>query len=133
MSSDSVEIRDSTIQGRGVYAKRVFDAGEIVLRWDLSHTIPNEQLAALPEDERRYTHPLDEHRTLIVQAPERFVNHSCAPNTEVREFCDIALRRIEAGEEITSDYGEAGAAVAFECNCGSAQCRKHIGSDARML
>ena len=127
MSSDSIEIRDSTIQGRGVYAKHAFNAGEIVLRWDLSHTIPNDQLATLPDDERRYTHPFDEQRTLIVQAPERFVNHSCAPNTEVRDFCDVAIRRIEVDEEITSDYGDVGAAVGFECKCGSDQCRKKIG------
>ena len=127
MPADSIEIRDSQIQGRGVYAARAFNAGEIVLSWDLSHTIPSDQLTTLPEDERRYTHPLDEHRTLIVQAPERFVNHSCAPNTEVREFCDVAIRRIEVGEEITSDYGDEGAAVSFECKCGSDKCRKQIG------
>jgi SET domain-containing protein len=133
MPFDSIEIRDSTIQGRGVYAKRVFKAGEIVLRWDLSHTIPTSQLATLPDDERRYTHPLDEHQTLIVQAPERFVNHSCAPNTEVREFCDVALCRIEVDEEITSDYGDVGAAVGFECKCGNDKCRKQIGPESSML
>ncbi|HEY6806174.1 MAG TPA: SET domain-containing protein-lysine N-methyltransferase [Pyrinomonadaceae bacterium] len=133
MFSNSIEIRESRIQGRGVYAKRAFDAGEIVLRWDLSHTISNDQLATLPDDERRYTHPLDEHRTLIVQAPERFVNHSCAPNTEVLEFCDVALRRIEVGEEITSDYGDVGAAVGFACKCGSPHCRKTIGPILRTL
>src|SRR5690348_16711111 len=111
MSSEDVEVRESAIQGRGLYAKRVFNPGEIVLRWDLAHTIPREELATLSEEERRYTHPLNEQQTLIVQAPERFVNHSCDGNTEVREFCDVAVRRIQVGEEITSDYGSVGAAV----------------------
>src|ERR1044071_4783878 len=115
MSVADVEIRESLIQGTGLYAKRAFNRGEIVLSWNLSHTIPNEQVAALPEEERRYTHPLDEHRTLIVQSPERFVNHSCDGNTEVRDLCDVAVRRIEVGEEITSDYGTVGAVVSFEC------------------
>jgi SET domain-containing protein len=132
MTSD-VEIRESGIQGRGLYAKRVFEPGETVLRWDLSHTIPNEQLLALTEDERRYTHPLDAERTLIVQPPERFVNHSCDGNTEVRDFCDVAIKRIEIGEEITSDYGTVGAAVSFECKCGSVKCRKIIGPMSDML
>ena len=127
MSSAEVEICESQIQGRGLYAKRAFDPGEIVLRWDLSQTIPNEQVSLLSEEERRYTHPLDEDRTLIVQAPERFVNHSCDGNTEVRDFCDVAIRRIESGDEITSDYGLVGAAVRFQCNCGSVRCRKVIG------
>ena len=127
MSADDVEIRESQIQGSGVYARRVFDPGEVVLRWDLSHTIPNEQVSKLSVADRRYTHPLDAERTLIVQSPERFVNHSCDGNTEVRDFCDVAIRRIEVGEEITSDYGAIGAVVSFECKCGSKKCRKLIG------
>jgi SET domain-containing protein len=126
-SIDDVEVRASGIQGRGLYALREFNAGEIVLRWDLSHTIPNEQVALLTEAERRYTHPLDDQWTLIVQPPERFVNHNCRNNTEVRDFCDVALRRIEAGEEITSDYGSDGSAVRFDCLCGSDNCRGQIG------
>jgi SET domain-containing protein len=132
MTAD-VEIRESGIQGRGLYARRAFDPSEIVLRWDLSHTIPNDRLPELSEDERRYTHPLDNERTLIVQSPERFVNHSCDGNTEVQDFCDVAVRRIEAGEEITSDYGTVGAAVSFECKCGSPKCRKIIGPMSDML
>ena len=126
-SIDDVEVRASGIQGRGLYALREFNAGEIVLRLDLSHTIPNEQVASLTEAERRYTHPLDEKRTLIVQPPERFVNHSCRNNTEVRDFCDVALRRIEVGEEITSYYGSDGSGVRFDCLCGSDNCRGRIG------
>ena len=126
-SDDGVGVRESGIQGRGLYALREFNAGEIVLRWDLSHTIPNEQVVSLTEAERRYTHPLDDNRTLIVQPPERFVNHSCRNNTEVRDFCDVALRRIEVGEEITSDYGSDGSGVRFDCLCGSDNCRGRIG------
>ena len=126
-SIDDVEVRESGIQGRGLYALREFNAGEIVLRWDLSHTISNKHVASLTEAERRYTHPLDIKRTLIVQPPERFVNHSCRNNTEVRNFCDVALRRIEVGEEITSDYGSDGSGVRFDCLCGSDNCRKQIG------
>jgi SET domain-containing protein len=126
MSSEDVEIRQSQIQGSGLYAKRAFSPGEIVLRWDLSHTMPNDQVSRLSEQERRYTHPLDDQRTLIVQPPERFVNHSCEGNTEVRDFCDVAIRRIEVGDEITSDYGLEGATVKFQCTCGSSRCRNHI-------
>ena len=133
MTSSSVEIRKSKIHGQGLYAKRKFQAGELVLLWDLSHTISNEAVSALSDEERRYTHPLDEHRTLIVQSPERFVNHSCDGNTEVRDFCDVAVRQIEVGEEITSDYGLVGAVVSFECQCGTERCRKIIGPMSDML
>jgi len=118
-----VEVRQSQIHGFGLYTCRSYEAGDVVLRWDLSHTIDNDHLMALPEAERRYTHPLDEKRTLIVQPPERFVNHSCNNNTVVRNFCDVALRRIGVGEEITSDYSIDGSQYGFTCLCGAVNCR----------
>ena len=127
MAIADVEIRKSKIQGQGLYTRRIFETGEVVLRWDCSHTLTSEQFARLTEEERRYTHPIDSERTMIVQPPERFVNHSCDNNTEVRDFCDVAIRRIEIGEEITSDYGTDGSGVSFECLCGSVVCRQVIG------
>jgi len=123
----SVEVRQSQIEGLGLYARQTYEPGEVVLSWDLSHTIDNDQLLTLPESERRYTHPLDDYRTLIVQPPERFVNHSCNNNTVVRNFADVAVRRIEAGEEITSDYSLDGSASEFICACGAVNCRGVVG------
>jgi uncharacterized protein len=128
MTTEEVEVRQSGIQGRGLYALRAFEPGDVVLRWDTSYTVPSDNLLSFSEDERRYMHPLDEQRTMIVQPPERFVNHSCSNNTEVRDFCDVAIRRIEVGEEITSDYGSDGSGVSFKCKCGSENCRGMIGS-----
>jgi len=127
MKSD-VEVRESAIQGRGLYALREFEIGEVVLKWDLSHTVPTHEIESMPLEERRYTHPLDKNQILIVQAPERFVNHSCDNNTEVRDLCDVAIKPIMVGDEITSDYGSDGAVVSFECSCGSANCRGKIGA-----
>ena len=128
MKFDGVEVRESKIQGQGVYALRAFAPGEVVLRWDLSNTIRKEMLSTLASGELVYTHPLDASLVLIVQPPERFVNHSCNNNTEVRDFCDVAITRIECGDEITSDYGGDGSAVPFRCQCGSTRCKGVIGS-----
>ena len=127
MTTDGVEVRDSKIQGKGLYARRAFAPGEVVLHWNLSQTIPKERMSSLPPEELRYTHPLDEERVLIVQPPERFVNHSCNSNTEVFDFCDVAIVPIARGDEITSDYGLDGAVVSFQCLCGHANCRGVIG------
>ncbi len=43
-----------------------------------------------------------------MQSPEKFVNHSCEANTQVRNHGDIAIRNINKGEGITSDYGKKG-------------------------
>jgi hypothetical protein len=124
-ASKGVQVRASSIHERGLFALKTFEVGEVVLRWDLTHSIPNEEVSQLPVAERRYTHPLGNGKTLLVQAPERYVNHSCDNNTEVRDFCDVAVRRILSGEEITSDYTADGPST-FICSCGSPNCRGEI-------
>lgn len=62
--------------------------------------------------------------------PFGYVNHSCAPNTFMRcyrgrvEF--YSLRPVEAGEELTCDYGETHHDGALECLCGSPKCRGRL-------
>jgi SET domain-containing protein len=59
--------------------------------------------------------------------PFGYVNHSCEPNAFMRlykghvEF--YSLRPIEAGEELTCDYGETHHNGRLPCRCGSARCR----------
>ena len=127
MTSDDVEVRPSRIQGRGLYALRGFTPGEVVLRWNVSHRISSGALNLLSEDERRYIHPFSDNEMIIVQPPERFVNHSCDNNTVVVNFSDVAIASIAAGDEITSDYGSDGAAISFKCACGSLNCRGTVG------
>lgn len=122
-----VEVRGSPIHGAGVYARRAFEAGEVVLRWDVSRRLTARELASLPEEERRYTHPFDAETAVLVQPPERYVNHSCDHNTVVRDFCDVAVRRIAPGEEVTSDYSADGSGSKFACGCGAANCRGAVG------
>lgn len=124
-----VEIKRSGIDGLGAFALRPFKIGEVVLRWDVSKRVPRGRVAGLPDSEKKYLHPYDEESLLVVQPPERYVNHSCDNNTEVRNFCDVAVRDIRAGEEITSDYEADGAGLKFDCRCGSAKCRGSIGND----
>lgn len=119
----SVEIRISSIHGLGVFACRPFRVGEIVLQWDTSTLVPIEKLADLSEIDRCYTHPYSEDRLILVQPPERFVNHSCENNSEVENFCDVAVKDIAPGEEITSDYSIDGAGRKFRCFCKSPKCR----------
>ena len=118
-----VEVRPSPIHGMGVFARSAFEPGEIVLRWDISRLITKEECALLSERERLYTHPFDEERMIVIQPPERFVNHSCNNNTVVRNFCDVAIQSIAPGEEITSDYSTDGSGSQFVCSCGFENCR----------
>ena len=59
--------------------------------------------------------------------PMRYTNHSCKPNARLTiragrvEF--YALRPIDAGDEITVDYGETHHEGRLACRCGAPGCR----------
>jgi hypothetical protein len=59
--------------------------------------------------------------------PARFINHSCAPNCEAEKDEDhiwvIATRDIQAGEEITFNYGyDLADYKDYPCLCGAPNC-----------
>lgn len=66
------------------------------------------------------------------------VNHSCTPNCGLRfrgvlgsqEIVLVALRDIDAGEELTFDYSTylSGRFEPFACACATTQCRGKVGA-----
>ena len=59
--------------------------------------------------------------------PAKFINHSCAPNAEAEFFDDqiwiMAIRGIEAGEEITFNYSyDLEDYKEHPCKCGAVNC-----------
>ena len=122
----NLDVRSSLIHGTGVFAKKAFRKGEVVVPWENSKPLTEAQFAALPAEERRFTDKVDG-QMYAIGKPERFVNHSCDPNTIPGRLCDIAGRDISAGEEITADYGGFFIlAGSFECRCGLPNCRGTI-------
>lgn len=65
---------------------------------------------------------------LLERHPWRFTNHSCDPNTMLSGRNLVAVRPIEAGEEITFNYNttEYELAAPFACWCGSKGCAEFI-------
>jgi hypothetical protein len=120
---DDIEIRKSGISGRGVFARCRFRKGETVFRWDLSRKIRRDEIDSLSAEERHFLNPFDEDYFVVVEEPERFVNHSCVNNTRVEYFTDVAVRDILPEEETTSDYRSGGATIDFLCGCGAPNCR----------
>jgi hypothetical protein len=65
-------------------------------------------------------------RYLDLEPPGVYINHSCDPNVGVRDQVRlVALRDLEAGEEIRYDYSTTMAENHWEmaCRCGSPHCR----------
>lgn len=101
-----VELGDGNLAGTGVYARRDFAAGEVVVTYELELLTPHEY-AALPIGEELFVHSYGGQRYLY-PAPARFVNHSDDPSCfqDFERGCDVALRPIRAGEAITIDARE---------------------------
>jgi len=122
MTVPGVEVRTSPISGRGVFARRPFRKGQVVIAWDITHRVLREQIDSLSAEQREWLAPYDEKWLILMQPPACYVNHSCTANTAPCNFCDVATRDIALGEEITSDYRLLGTKPAFECHCGAANC-----------
>lgn len=128
--NQDVEIKTSLIEGRGIFAKKDFNPGETVLVWDTSHELSEEEREALPQSEKPFTCRLNG-KWILVQEPERFMNHSCEANTISGEGKDVAVRAIAEGEEITADYrGEMKIGSRMDCHCGAASCNGYIEGTA---
>ncbi len=121
-----VIVKKSKIHEKGVFASCNFKKGEVVLKWDISHELIKEEVNSMPEKQKSYV-TFFNGKYVLMQPPEKYVNHSCEANTYADNFCDIAKRDIMAGEEITADYAEEGVPdINMKCKCGSKNCREII-------
>lgn len=121
-------VKESHIEGKGVFTARDFKKGEMVLDWSDSPILTPGQAEEIPEEDKKYLYYSGDKR-IFVSSPARFVNHSCDPNTVIRNFCDIAKRDIKSGEEITEDYStENNPNLDIICKCGSKNCKRIIKS-----
>lgn len=117
-----VIVKRSRIHGIGVYANRNFKKGEIVLKWK-PKILSRAQVNKLSGKEKHYLSCAEKGKYFLVLPPERYVNHSCDANTNPKKNQDIAIKNIEKGEEITSDYAKSYLPKSFKCNCGFKRCR----------
>ncbi|WP_417736202.1 SET domain-containing protein [Rosistilla oblonga] len=128
-SDPAVNVQSTPI-GKGVFADREFRAHDVI-GW-ITGKIHDD-----PEYGSEYCIDVGGTATLEPDAPFRFLNHCCEPNSqftwdELEEDSDaipevylLALRDIEAGEQLTIDYNWA-ADCAIPCHCGAETCRGWI-------
>jgi hypothetical protein len=137
--SPKTEKRKSPIEGRGLFAKQRIDAGEIVVvkgGYVLTKSQRDEIGRMLGPSEIQIT---DELFIGPVKKCQReggmmHLNHSCAPNLGLQgQVVFIALRDIDADEELTLDYAMTDdEPYEMQCRCRSPACRGTItGGDWR--
>ncbi len=129
-----VVIKKSKFSGKGVFASRNFKKGQVVMIWNCSAKIKRDKINNLSKHDKDHLNYIGKEYYVIMKSPEKYVNHSCNPNTYVLNQKDIAIRNIKKGEEITTDYS-ANSIEEWEmkCSCGSRNCRKIILGDFRKL
>jgi hypothetical protein len=136
-SLSPVLFRNSDIAGRGVFARRRFEPGEVVVPYaPRQRRVPATSAEAAAASHTRLT-LLSGDQVVIpdTSVPGGWLcNHSCDPNAtlyasgEGRIQC---LRAIAPGDEVTIFYGwvSENEPARDPCRCGSARCRGFINFD----
>jgi len=120
--------------GCGVFARAMISRGEVICLWGGRIVAENELDPTLSHFHQRILQ-IDE--GLYLETPERLepsdcFNHSCDPNLGFTgQIGLIAMRDIEAGEELRFDYAMCDGSPydEFVCHCGSPSCRGRVGGN----
>ena len=97
---DQIEVRESGIHGRGLFATRAIREGALVGVFEGKKTSKDDMHVLWTESEDGKWVGLRVTNLLM------YVNHAADPNTEALGTELYALRRIAADEEITFHYGD---------------------------
>lgn len=52
MNTDEVIIKNSKIAGQGIFARRAFKKGEVVLHWDIPQAVAKQEVDKMPAEEK---------------------------------------------------------------------------------
>jgi SET domain-containing protein len=128
--SPKASVRESALHGRGLFAVEPFTRGEMVCvkggyvfdRAKLRELQPRLGPAEIQIGEDLFIGPVDPQER---DGGMIFSNHSCDPNIGVTgQIVFVALRDIEAGEELTHDWATTDDDdYTLECRCGASVCR----------
>lgn len=126
-----VEVRGSSIDKKGMFAKELIHAGEIVCIKG-GHILSRDEFFSSGVI-NSYLPISDDFFLGAVSAGEEehiklYNNHSCDPNCGMHgEISFVAIRDIQPGEELTVDYAFIdNEEYSFECQCGSEKCRHTV-------
>ena len=137
-NNNNLEIRESNISGKGVFAKNKIKKGERICFMEGHVMDIYEMMKKVDDDLEEGSDPLGIDDDMYIDLNElyRCINHSCNPNAYLRDKNElVAIRDIKPDEEITYDYSTTmndnkkliedfgGELWNVECNCKSKNCR----------
>jgi SET domain-containing protein len=138
-----VEVRRSSIQGRGVFALVDFARGDRIIEYlgeRLSSQAANERYSDDDAVDHHHTFLFTVNDDIVIDARRqgnaaRFINHSCEPNCEAEvengRIFIYAKKKIRPGTELSYDYWyttdeaytDEDLRRIYPCCCGSSKCR----------
>jgi SET domain-containing protein len=130
-----VEVRDSSIHGKGTFASAFLESETLIL--DYTGELIDRKTAVERDnpdapDYSCYILQIDDDVFIdarLVEHPAKYVNHSCEPNCgisrDVTRAFVCTLRTIHPGEELTYDYGYDDGEN-LTCRCKARTCRGTI-------
>lgn len=142
--NELIEVRESTIQGRGVFARKRIQPGRKIIEYT------GERISSDEVDRRYDDENMERHHTFLFEVDDdvvidaavggneaRFINHSCEPNCEAIQEDDqiyiYSKRNIQPGVELAYDYQydldeplTPELIRRYPCYCGAAKCRGTI-------
>jgi uncharacterized protein len=122
-----VEIKDCKL-GKGVFAVQDISEGELIFFVN-GRLVTYEEGLTLPCG-GDHTVQIGSDLYINPQPPSKYINHSCDPNSGIRDdLAIVAIRHIKSGEEVSFDYSTCVLERSFrmKCECGFKDCRKWIG------
>jgi len=121
--------------GYGVFATRSIPKGTVVYVKDaLEIEVAAEQFAQMDPTYQSilnwFSYIDGEGVRIVSWDIAKYVNHSCDANSISTGYgFEITTRDIDAGEQITDEYGIFNLTAPLACSCGSARCRGRISND----
>ena len=133
LGTDLIAFKGSPIHGRGGFARTAISKGTRIVEY-LGERISKCESLRRCEQNNEYIFTLSDEHNLdgnVAWNPARLLNHSCAPNCEAvleeGRIWIITTRDIQAGEEITFNYGyDLIDYRDYPCHCGSTDCVGYI-------
>jgi SET domain-containing protein len=95
-----IEVRVSPIHGRGLFATRAFEPGELIGTYEGPRATENGTYVLWVEDVDGSFYGVHGENEL------RYLNHSSKPNADFDDELLYAAQRINLGDEICFHYGE---------------------------
>jgi len=137
--SPKTVVKESPIEGRGLFARASIKKGEIVAikggyifdqrtRQEIEKTLGPAEIPIAEDFFIGPLHPEEREGGML------FTNHSCDPTLGIQgQIVFVALRDVEAGEELTHDWATTDDdTYEMNCHCGAQNCRGIVtGQDWR--